>query len=540
MVKELNGYWVPDGLTLEDLRLSPGGLSRDGRDKVMNCLHTSMETLGDDFVGFQATQKQDFRNLSDYLAVSVNNIGDPFSVRPDTPESPPPDGYFQMNSKCLERAVLDYYATLWNAEAPYLTKEDTDDRGKWLESYWGYVVSMGSTEGNLLALRNARDYLKGVRLQFDTRSAADFLRDMDPVISGATETVLRFMEYLVPEEDSTPEFTPVFFYSEAAHYSIKKITKILEIKTFQDIGRKLGDCPVTDDGQWPAMVPTDADGAMDIGKLENLVDFFAKKKYPVMICFNYGTTWTGAYDNVEEACKRLIPILKKHGMYERTLEWPGDDKKSTRKGFWFHVDGALGAGYVPFLKMLPKEVFDSSVFPEFDFNQEIASISMSGHKWMGAPWPCGLFMTKNKFRITNDVPSYVGSLDSTLAGSRNGFSAILFWDYLSRRSHADLAREAKNAQALAARAYEALNELYPGRVDRAPGSLAIRFPRPDIRLVKKYSLSSMGNQSHIFIMKNITEENLEKLLADLREQGPVKATVSDGWEDIREILQQGW
>ena len=31
---------------------------------------------------------------------------------------------------------------------------------------------------------------------------------------------------------------------------------------------------------------------------------------------------------------------------------------------------------------------------------------MSGHKWPGAPWPSGIYMTQNRYMLTNDVPSY--------------------------------------------------------------------------------------------------------------------------------------
>ena len=55
--------------------------------------------------------------------------------------------------KWMERGVLNYYASLWNAKWPH----DPSDP----ESYWGYVLTMGSTEGNIHALWSARNYLSG-------------------------------------------------------------------------------------------------------------------------------------------------------------------------------------------------------------------------------------------------------------------------------------------------------------------------------------------------------------------------------------------
>ena len=68
--------------------------------------------------------------LSPYLGIMSNNIGDPFTA-----------GTFTVNTKVMECNVLDYYASLWNAKWPYKLEDP--------ETYWGYVLTMGSTEGNV-------------------------------------------------------------------------------------------------------------------------------------------------------------------------------------------------------------------------------------------------------------------------------------------------------------------------------------------------------------------------------------------------------
>ena len=49
--------------------------------------------------------------------------------------------------------------SLWNGRWPY----KLDDP----ETYWGYVLTVGLTEGNLYAAWNARDYLSGKYLYYD-------------------------------------------------------------------------------------------------------------------------------------------------------------------------------------------------------------------------------------------------------------------------------------------------------------------------------------------------------------------------------------
>ncbi|NES20642.1 MAG: hypothetical protein F6K41_17355, partial [Symploca sp. SIO3E6] len=148
-------YWVPSGIDFERFQLPQEGLSLEEREAAMEQLRAYVENAQASFMGFQATQKLDYGELSDYLNVALNNIGDSFSSPFPDGELPedeaPPDGYFRLNCKWMERAVLDYYARLWNANSPRLIKEDGVPEEEWLETYWGYIVSMGSTEGNLLA-----------------------------------------------------------------------------------------------------------------------------------------------------------------------------------------------------------------------------------------------------------------------------------------------------------------------------------------------------------------------------------------------------
>ena len=538
-------YWVPSGIDYTKFQLPKEGIPEQDRQEAMDELAEYVRNAQRFFMGYQATQQMNFKHLADYLNISLNNIGDSFSD-PNWNKPTPPDGYFRANCKWMERAVLDYYAKLWNAKTPRLVDEDGVPEDEWKETYWGYVVSMGSTEGNLLALRSARDYLNGTRLQFDKKSAEQFLSlaNDNNTCHQPTEVSLSYLDYqaCIESETESNEFTPVLFYSSATHYSIKKISQIIHLKTFTQIGEKRypNQCPING-GKWPEVAPANPDGSIDLDALEKLVEFFVAKKYPIAINFNYGTTWTAAYDDIGEACRRLIPILKKHGMYEREVKWD-DGKPQKRNGFWFHTDGALGAGFVPFAKMFEKEQGTKvSSFPEFDFSLEIHSLAMSGHKWMGAPWPCGIYMTKNKFLISNDVPAYVGSLDSTLAGSRNAFSALLMWDYLAKNSYRAQATRAGVIMGLADYAHKELTALYGReRVSRAPGSLSILFPRPVQRLVKKYALASVKEQSHILIMRHVTKGLIDNLIRDLKQQDNAANEVSAPLEDMQEMLQQGW
>ncbi|CAF4680261.1 unnamed protein product, partial [Rotaria sp. Silwood2] len=374
-------------------------LTENDQVKALEQLKSYLNVQQQSFIGYQMNENVCYsKKLSFMLDIHTNNIGDPFE-----------SGNCTVNTKIVERAVLDYFAKLWHAQTPSCANNK--------ESYWGYVLSMGSTEGNLYALYNARDYLKGKALYQEPHGDLHYVR---PVKRNV------FSEHA---------YHPVAFYSQDTHYSITKIVRALEIRTFYEIGEKeyKGQCPIpTPDGRWPAEVPSEngdeGPGSIDVDKLIQLVEFFAQKGSPPLIILNIGTTFKGASDNVEEVSLRLMPILKQYNLDERMVEYaPG--KWDKRTGYWIHVDGALGASYLPFLEKAGNRI--QGHIPKFDFSLPfVHSISTSAHKYPGCPMPSGIFMTKRKYQIAPpDDPIYIGSPDTTFAGSRNAISPVALWCY---------------------------------------------------------------------------------------------------------------
>lgn len=501
------------GIGCEMFQLSSGGLSEHKRRAALRQLQSYQTDQKSRLLGYQVNQNIDYDDdLKTFLNYHTNNVGDPFQT-----------GSYTMNTKWMERAVLDYYARLWNAKWPH-DPEDPD-------SYWGYVLTMGSTEGNLYGLWNGRDYLAGKCLLDDPESG-----DGDADREGCAPLGAVYQQANAPGENPNA-FTPVAFYSEDTHYSVIKALRILNVHPFYDVGGNEypGQCPLTSDGSWPKEVPS-VDGArgpgcIDIDALVTLVDFFAARGYPALINLNYGTTFKGAYDDVETAGTRLTEVFRKHGLLEREIDYRSG-RSETRNGFWIHVDGALGAAYMPFVEMAYNARRVPQRGPNFDFRLPfVHSMTMSGHKWIGAPWPCGVFMTKTRYLLRPPSrPGYIGSNDSTLAGSRNAFSAIVLWDHLARHSYVRQIEKALRLEELAEYMYRQLQALEQERgedlwVARTPLSLTLRFRRPNPVIVLKYSLANetldVGDErrdySHIYIMEHVTRERLDQLLADLRQ-----------------------
>ncbi|MCW8330939.1 pyridoxal-dependent decarboxylase [Photobacterium sp. SDRW27] len=500
--------------------LPPEGLTEEQRKSCLEVFKNYINVQKDNCLGYQVNQKMDYKgDIEHFLDCHLNNVGDPFV-----------NGNYTLSSKRMEKAVLNYYAKLWSAKVPH----DPQD----MESFWGYVLSMGSTEGNFYGLWNARDYLAGRKL-----------------VADELQKKLRLTNYLHPKhiEDKPHAYTPVAFFSQDTHYSIIKAMRVLSISTFSEIGQAVypGQNPLDPDGNWlknkevPSVEGNAGPGSIDVDKLATLVEFFAEKNYPIIICCNYGSTFKGAYDDVEGIQNKLMPIFERYGLVNRDVHYNDVDedgneiaKVDTRNGYWIHVDGALGASYMPFVEMAYKQKLIAQKGPNFDFRLPIVnSIVMSGHKWPGSPCPCGVFMTKVKYQLFPPAdPEYTASPDSTFAGSRNGFTPIIMWSYLAKHCYELQVQRVLYCEDVSRYAEDQLNTLqycHPETqlfVERTPLALTVRFRMPIKPIVEKYSLSceslkvngQVRHYAHIYIMPSTQKETIDQLVEELKEKGAFK------------------
>ncbi|MER5546367.1 pyridoxal-dependent decarboxylase [Streptomyces sp. NPDC002589] len=489
------------------VQLPPTGLDTQQYTEAEQLFRRHIDTQTRNFAGYQVTSALDYEErLGHYLNRHLNNVGDPYQ-----------SSSYTLNSKVLERAVLDYFASLWHAKWPH-NPADPD-------SYWGYVLTMGSSEGNLYGLWNARDYLSGKPLRTHPREP------------GAIEQP--------PRAGGPHAFHPVAFFSEDTHYSLTKAVRALDIDTFHALGstRYPDDNPLAPGTPWPRKVPSTEHGAIDVEQLAVLVRFFASRGYPILVSLNYGSTFKGAYDDVEAVARTVRGICARYGLDNRRVERGKDGGHDERSGFWLHVDGALGAGYVPYLEMARDAGMVQAAPPAFDFRiRDLHSLTMSGHKWMGTPWACGVFMTRTGLQMAPPGASeYIGAADTTFAGSRNGFSSLLMWDYLARHSYDDQARLAAECDSLAAHTHEQLLALQEQLdqdlwVQRSPQSLTVRFRQPHPDIVRRYSLSSETVHAdgtartyvHLYAMRHLTRQRVDELIGELRQPGAFPPPASTG------------
>ena len=502
-------FVTTSGVTDALYQVPSTGLTRKQHDKAIEETENVLTAASKSFLGFMHTQGfVSPPSLQSPLgSVFANSAFDPFVV--GTP--------YRHNTKWMERNVLDYFASLWNAKWPH----DPSDP----ESYWGYVLTMGSTEGNMHAMWSARDYLSGKYIQHPR--------------SALSKSNFRFVQGKFSSHNPN-NAVPVLFYSQNSNFSLKKLANITSLQTFDEIGREKYPNENPLGGAWEEGVPCNGGdsgpGCVDIDALVKLVHFFSSKGHPVAVVFNVGTTMKGACDDVQNAGERLVAILKKNNMYERTIHDPDNASAySVRKGFWFHVDGALSAAYMPFHEMAYKTGLTViKPGPTFDFRLDyVASIVTSGHKYIGTPQPSGVYIMRNGMRLSAlTSTSIFGCYDTTISLSRNAHSAILLWSYISTTPYDAQIQNLLQCFNMVQYAIEKLKDLERKIgidlwITNFPPSLSILLRRPNVPLITKYTLSTTTmhinseerQYAQIYIMRNVSKTKIDSFIKDLQEQG---------------------
>lgn len=249
----------------------------------------------------------------------------------------------------------------------------------------------------------------------------------------------------------------IFYTSEESHYSIFKIARLLKLNL--------------------KIIKSCENGQIDYHDFES--QLLENKNAPCLINLNLGTTMKGAIDDPQE----IHRILRKHNKHQ---------------DYYMHADGALMGFCLPFL--------ESDMF----FRKHIHSISISGHKFLGIPFPCGVFIMEKRFleKVTNNI-EYIGSKDCTVSGSRNGHSPLLLQHIITKKTYQEFRADIDKCIEL--------SEYLVGKIPnswRNHNSITVVFPKPSQDLCEKWQLASSKEISHVVVMPHVTQEKLDKFIAD--------------------------
>lgn len=256
----------------------------------------------------------------------------------------------------------------------------------------------------------------------------------------------------------------VVYYSEHTHYSVSKNLHFL--------------------GMRHIMIRSQANGEIDYDDLHETLKIH--RDVPPIVFANIGTTMTEARDDIA----RIREIMDSLAIRER----------------YIHSDAALSGAYAPFLDPRPR----------FDFADGADSISISGHKFIGCPMPTGVVIARkhNVSRIARSI-DYIGTLDTTISGSRNGFTPLILWHRLQTLGAEGLRRRAMRSLELAAYAEDRLRSAGV-QAWRNPSAITVVFPKIAESVRAKWQLATQGNISHLIVMPGITKEQIDAFVEDVR------------------------
>ena len=260
------------------------------------------------------------------------------------------------------------------------------------------------------------------------------------------------------------------YYSQDAHYSIDKILRCLNLQSI--------------------MIRTQPDGSMDLDDLRETLRIH--RDIPPIICATVGTTMKGAVDDIvgiREIFRDLA--LNRH---------------------YIHADAALAGMILPFI--------DNP--PPWNFLSGIDSISISGHKMIGSPLPCGVVLAKkrNVDLIAQSV-EYIGTLDTTLSGSRNAITPLFLWYAFHTIGIDGFKKIITDCLTMSDYALEHLNKL-DSHAWRHPYSNTVVFDRPPASVTQRWQLACQGSISHLITMPHVTTAQINRLVAELSAAKPVK------------------
>ena len=256
------------------------------------------------------------------------------------------------------------------------------------------------------------------------------------------------------------------YFSQDTHYSIKKSVSVL--------------------GMPSNVVKSQKNGEIDYGDLEEKI----KTEYgrsPIIVA-NIGTTIKGATDRTE----KIAGILHRNAIKE----------------FYIHCDAALGGMILPFVDKAPL----------FDFRTPIGSISLSGHKMIGSPVPCGVVIARKKDvkKIQQDI-EYIGAPDTTLFGSRNGHTALFLWYAIQRFGYEGFKKMIASCLDVTRYALVRLKEISWDAYAQ-DFSVTIVMKRPSERIVKEWQLAVEGDIAHLLIMPRVSKKQIDAFIQDLKQE----------------------
>ncbi len=256
----------------------------------------------------------------------------------------------------------------------------------------------------------------------------------------------------------------VVYYSRHSHYSVAKAVQLTHAEAVE--------------------VAVDSWGEINYAKLGEAISQHPGR--PAIIMANIGTTVTGAIDDVH--------------LIRAGLEAMGV------KEYYIHADGALHGFILPYTQS--KKCFSLA---------DVHSVSISGHKFIGSPIPCGVFLThQDIIDLQKNYIEYIHIHDCTITGSRNAITPLMLWSVLIGKGNVDWNESVQTC--LANTRYAVDNLVNHGiRAWSNADSNIVVFPKPRQEIVHRWQLACFEGVGHVVVMPHVDRALIDQFIAEMVE-----------------------
>ena len=254
----------------------------------------------------------------------------------------------------------------------------------------------------------------------------------------------------------------ICYFSEDTHYSVAKVLRLQHTRNI--------------------MLKAQGNGELDYDDLRETIRIH--RDMPPIIFANIGTTMKGVCDNLAV----IRAVLDEFAITSA----------------YIHADAALSGMILPFVAE-PQP---------WDFADGADSISISGHKLLGSPLPCGVALARKTHveRIARSI-EYIGALDTTIAGSRSAIAPLFLWYRLRTLGEEGCRALVRRSLELADYAIAALGR-HGIESWRHKNSITVVFPRLPAALMKKWIIAPRKGISHLITLPHVTEDIIDEFAAD--------------------------
>lgn len=225
-----------------------------------------------------------------------------------------------------------------------------------------------------------------------------------------------------------------------------------------------------------------------------------QKETKIVMVVNVGSTVRGAVDKVD----KIIDMFQSCGL-------------KPQQDYFIHIDGALFGMMMPFISTDVRELHSSASY-YFD-NESICSISVSGHKFIGSPVPCGIVMTRKKhIEVLAQHIEYINSKDATILGSRNGHAPLFLWYAIAQKGLEGFSIDVNQCLNNARYMTQTMKRLHISNVSLNELSSTVIFKKPNNQeFVQKWQLACDNDIAHVIVMPNVSREKIDEFISDYLE-----------------------